>query len=139
LRSQNQRRALYVGAIDFDVKKLPEEVVAKGREALKHLPITQIEQTPSKGLHYVYYCIEKPKSVSAYHNVCGLEVIGEGKLCIMAPSAGYSRLNDNTPTIINGSLNEVFEAALKKAGIQVKASHWFNLEKTERRASSTMH
>jgi ribosomal protein S27AE len=117
----------YVGALDFDVKNLPEEVIAKGREALKHMPITQIEQTPSKGLHYVYYCIEKPKSLSAYHNVCGLELLGESKLCIMAPSAGYRRLNDNTPTIIK-SLNEVFEAALKKAGIQVKAKGWFSLK-----------
>ena len=127
--AKTTKDGLYVAAIDFDVRNLPEEVAAKGREILKGLPVTQIEQTPSGGLHYIYYSVEKPKSVSAYHNVCGLEVLGEGKLCIMAPSAGYRRLNDNTPTIINGSLNQVFEAALKKAGIQVKASHWFNLEK----------
>jgi ribosomal protein S27AE len=122
---------LYVGAIDFDVKNLPEEVAAKGREILKGLPVTQIEQTPSGGLHYIYYSVEKPKSVSGYHNVCGLEVIGEGKLCIMAPSEGYKRLNDNTPTIINGSLNEVFEAVLQKVGIQNRTANWFNVESFE--------
>jgi len=122
---------LYVGAIDFDVKNLPEEVIAKGREALKHMPITQTEQTPSGGFHYIYYSVEKPKSVSGYHNVCGLEVIGEGKLCIMAPSEGYKRLNDNTPTIINGSLNEVFEAVLQKVGIQNRTANWFNVESFE--------
>jgi hypothetical protein len=122
---------LYVGAIDYDVKNVPSEVAAKGREILKHMPITQIEQTPSFGLHYVYYCVEKPKSVSVYHNVCGLEVLGEGKLCVMAPSEGYRKLNDNTPTVINGSLNDVFEAALEKAGIQVRASRWFGVEKLE--------
>ena len=124
-------QGLYVAAIDFDTKNVSEEAKQKGRKVLNYLPITQLEQTPSGGLHYIYYCVEKPKSVSAYHNVCGLEVLGEGKLCIMAPSNGYKRLNDNTPTVINGSLNKVFEEALSKAGIQVKASYWFDVEKLE--------
>ncbi|MBC7130214.1 bifunctional DNA primase/polymerase, partial [Candidatus Bathyarchaeota archaeon] len=102
---------LYVGAIDFDVKNLPVEAVERGHQALKGLPVTQIEQTPSGGLHYIFWAREKPKSISAYHNVCGLELIGEGKLCITAPSKGYKRLNDNTPTTVQ-SLESVFLEAL---------------------------
>ena len=122
------RDGLYVGALDFDVKNLSEDVVAKGREALKFMPITQIEETPSKGQHWIYYCTEKPRSINNYHNVCALEVLGEGKLCVMAPSAGYRKLNDNAPTIINGSLEDVFFAALEKAGVEVEKPNrfWFD-------------
>jgi len=118
------KEGYYIGAIDFDVKNLPSEAVEKGRQALKGLPLTQIEQTPSRGLHYIYFCIEKPKTVSGYHNVCGLELIGEGKLCIMAPSKGYKRLNDNTPTTVQ-NLESVFHEALQRARIQVEAKGWF--------------
>ena len=118
----------YVGALDFDVKNLPPEVVEKGKQALKNFPITQIEETPSKGQHWIYYCTEKPVSVSAFHNICALEVLGEGKLCVMAPSAGYRKLNDNTPTIINGSLEDVFFATLERAGVEVEKPNrfWFD-------------
>jgi len=85
---------LFIGTVDFDVKNLPSEVAEKGREVLKHLPTTQIEETPSGGQHWIYLSQQKPKTISVYHNICGLELIGEGKLCIMAPSRGYKRLND---------------------------------------------
>ncbi|MBS7636803.1 bifunctional DNA primase/polymerase, partial [Candidatus Bathyarchaeota archaeon] len=91
---------LYFAAIDFDVKNVSEEAREKGRQALKHFLITQIEETPSGGQHWIYYSQTRPKTVSAYHNVAALELIGDGKLCIMAPSAGYKRLNDNQPTTV---------------------------------------
>lgn len=126
---QQLHNELYIAAIDFDVKNLPEEIVAKGRETLRHLPITQMEKTPSGGEHRIYLSHTKPKTVSAYHNICGLELLGEGKLCIMAPSAGYVRLNDNTPTIVQ-DLEALFYEALEKAGINVEkpARAWFDSE-----------
>ncbi|MEM0095714.1 MAG: helix-turn-helix domain-containing protein [Candidatus Bathyarchaeia archaeon] len=120
---------LYFAAIDFDIKNLPEDVTAKGREALRHLPITQMERTPSGGQHWIYLSHTKPKTITAYHNICGLELLGEGKLCIMAPSAGYARLNDNSPTVVQ-DIETVFYEALEKAGIKTEklSQVWFDNE-----------
>ncbi|MCS7115415.1 MAG: bifunctional DNA primase/polymerase [Nitrososphaerota archaeon] len=119
---------LFFAAIDFDVKNVSEEAREKGKQALKHLPVTQIEETPSGGQHWIYYSQTRPKTISAYHNAAALELIGEGKLCIMAPSSGYRRLNDNPPTVVQ-NLEELFYQALN--AVDVKTSFplrqfWFN-------------
>ncbi|MCL6579427.1 MAG: bifunctional DNA primase/polymerase [Candidatus Bathyarchaeota archaeon] len=121
---------LFFGAIDFDVKNLPQETIDKGKQALKNLPTTQIEQTPSGGQHWIYFCNKKPRTVSAYHNEAAVELIGEGKLCIMAPSAGYKRLNDNPPTVVQ-DLEDAFYKALWKAGCNIERQQskvWFDSE-----------
>ena len=123
---QQLHSGLFVGVIDFDVKNISEAAKEKGRQVLKALKITQIEQTPSGGEHWIYHCHVKPKTVSAYHNECGLELLGEGKICIMAPSVGYRKLNDNTPTVVE-DLETLFYQALEKAGIKVEkpSQAWF--------------
>lgn len=108
---------LYLGVVDFDVKNLTEDVVVKGREALKNLPITQLEETPSGGQHWVYYSKEKPQTISVYHNQVALELLGEKKLCYMAPSEGYKTLNDNTPTTIP-DLTELFRGILESVDVK---------------------
>ncbi|MGQ9507089.1 MAG: primase C-terminal domain-containing protein [Candidatus Bathycorpusculaceae bacterium] len=122
---------LYFCAVDFDVKNVKEEAEEKGKQILKRLPITQIEETPSGGQHWIYLCHTKPKTVSAYHNEAALELIGEGKLCIMAPSAGYRRLNDNPPTIVH-DLEDIFYRALYAVGVKAKETvekrFWFDRE-----------
>ncbi|RLI22931.1 hypothetical protein DRO45_00160 [Candidatus Bathyarchaeota archaeon] len=120
---------LYLAVVDYDVKNLPEEIVEKGKQLVREFPITQMEETPSGGLHLMYFCREKPRTVSAYHNVCALEIIGEKKLVVVCPSVGYKRLNDNTPTEI-GSINRMFEEVLTKNGIQIKTKEnfWFGRE-----------
>jgi hypothetical protein len=120
------KNGLFLGVIDQDVKNLPPEIIEKGKEAIKGLPITQMEKTPSGGLHYVYYSHEKPKTISTFHNDYGLELLGEKKLCLMYPSEGYSRLNDNTPTEVK-DLTEIFYNVLGvKAESETEA--WFNRE-----------
>jgi len=86
-----------------------------------------MEQTPSGGLHLIFYSQVKPRSVSAYHNACGLELLGEGKLCIMAPSQGYKRLNNNSPTEVE-NIEALFCEALEKAGVKVQkpTQAWFD-------------
>jgi hypothetical protein len=64
----------YVGAIDFDVKNLPEEVIAKGREALKHMPITQIEQTPSGGSITFIILLKNRKALAPIIMFAGLRL-----------------------------------------------------------------
>jgi hypothetical protein len=127
IMGQQLHNELYVAAIDFDVKNLPGEIIEKGKQALKFLPVTQMEQTPSGGLHFIFFSRAKPKTVSAYHNKCGLELLGEGKLCIMAPSLGYKRLNDNPPTEVE-HIEALFYEALEKAGVKVEkpSQAWFD-------------
>jgi len=127
IMGQQLHNELYIGAIDYDVKNLPNEVVERGKQVLKHLPITQMEQTPSGGLHLIYYSHAKPKTVSAYHNEIALEILGEGKLCIMAPSKGYKRLNDNTPSTVQ-DLEAMFYEAIHKAGVKIQRQQpaWFD-------------
>jgi Fe2+ or Zn2+ uptake regulation protein len=117
----------YMGVVDFDVKNVSEEAKEKGRQVLKHLLITQIEETPSGGQHWIYFCNNKPKTISVYHNECGLELLGEGKLCIMASSQGYKRLNDNSPSTVQ-DLESSLSEAMFKAGVkpkEQKADAWF--------------
>ena len=112
-------QGLYFCAIDFDVKNLPNDVVEKGRQVLKGLRITRIEQTPSGGQHWLYLSYTKPRSISAYHNQAALELIGEGKLCIVAPSKGYKRLNDNSLTVVPDA-ECMFLEALKTVGVKIE-------------------
>lgn len=124
------RNGLYLGAVDFDVKNVSEEAKERGKKTLKQLLTTQIEQTPSGGQHWIYHCQTKPRTISSYHDLCGLELLGTGKLCIMAPSNGYTRTNDNTPTIVQ-DLEELFYRAMFSAGIRPKErtpDAWFDRE-----------
>jgi hypothetical protein len=119
----------FLGVVDYDVKNLPPEIVEKGRKVVTQLPITRMEKTKSGGVHLVYYCKTKPNTVSAYHNSIALELIGEKKLCIMAPSMDYVALNDNTPTQIN-DLEQIFCSVLGNAEVKVreKKNVWFDQE-----------
>jgi len=121
---------LYLACVDFDVKNLENDVIEKGKEVLNYLPVTQTEETPTKGKHLVYYCHVKPATVSAYHNICALEILGEAKLCIMAPSQGYRKFNDNLPSEVQ-DFEDLLLKALYNAGIQgqpKKDSSWFDRE-----------
>jgi hypothetical protein len=59
-----------------------------------------MEKTVSEGIHLVYLSKVKPKSVKDFHKTHALELMAGGLLCVMAPSKGYVRLNDNPPTIV---------------------------------------
>jgi len=121
---------LFIAAIDFDIKNVSEEAQTRGKQILKQLLTTQTEQTPSGGQHWIYQTHTKPRTVSSYHNEYGIELLGEGKLCIMAPSAGYKRLNDNTPTTVPDLEAELYKA-MHQAGFKPKpetpkTNAWFD-------------
>jgi len=113
----------YVGVLDFDVEKagkpLPNEVLKKQGGVAAGMPVTQLEETPSGGKHLIYYT-KAPVQTKTY-DACGIEILGEGKLCIMAPSTGYKRLNDNMPTELE-NLHFKFEEALEKSGLKPKST-----------------
>jgi Fe2+ or Zn2+ uptake regulation protein len=120
---------LHVGAIDFDVKNVGQEAREQGRQILNRMLGTQIEETPSGGQHWIYYCHNKPRTVSVFHNECALEILGEGKLCIMAPSQCYRRVNDNTPSMIkdleDSLLQAMYDSGFKPKATQQKPNTWF--------------
>jgi hypothetical protein len=84
---------LYICAIDLDVKNVPTEAFKKGQMIANELPRTQTERTPSGGLHLIYLSREKPRTISVFHQLAALELLGENKLIIMAPSRGYENVN----------------------------------------------
>lgn len=90
----------YLACIDYDTKKVSEQAKATGKKLLRKLPTTRIEETISAGLHYPYLSKVKPRAVSQFHDTHALELIAGLRLCIMAPSKGYRRLNDNDITVV---------------------------------------
>lgn len=107
----------YLSVIDYDTKggKVSKEVKAKGKEILREFPITQTQETVNNGVHLVYWSRVKPKTDGTFHDDAALELLGEKKLCLMAPSSGYKCLNDNPPTEIE-NLEETFYSILKRHG-----------------------
>jgi len=123
---------LFFSVLDYDTKKLPDDVGKLGKLVLKFMPITQMEETPNKGQHWIYLSRKKPRNLSVFHDTCGLELIGENKLCIMAPSHGYRKLNDNTATVVE-DIENLFLESLAKAGVKTRiekpeAKAWFDRE-----------
>lgn len=121
-------------AVDVDVKNLQAEVIEKGKGVLSQLPLTKVETTPSGGEHWIYWSIVKPKAISAYLKVCGLELLGENKLIIMAPSKGYQEIDNLAPSTVD-DLEAWFMDALKNCRLILPKSErkWFNADITKKR------
>lgn len=116
-----------IAAIDLDIRGVSKEIVEKGKEVIERLQSTQIERTPSGGLHLIFWSQQKPKTIGIYRKATGLELLGENKLIIMAPSQGYAKLNDKSPAVVQ-NLEETFQEALRDAGIMFpdKGKAWFD-------------
>lgn len=114
----------YFSAVDFDVINVSNEARQLGERAFRELPISQLEETPSGGKHNIYLT-KKKASTRNFHDECALELLGSKKLCVMAPSEGYRRLNDNTPTKVE-NLEEKFFRILKRLGVKLDQDPWFN-------------
>lgn len=108
---------LFLSVVDHDIKNLDSQIIEKGKEILKDFPTTQNEKTANNGTHSVYYSRTKAQTVSIFHDECALELLAENKLCIMAPSQAYVRLNDNSPTIIP-DMEEKFYEILARVGFK---------------------
>jgi len=122
LCGKKAKNGLYLGAIDIDVKNLPAEVAEKALTIMRSFPTTQTEKTPSGGYHLVFWSVKPVKTISQYHNVCGVELIGEGKLCIMYPSEGYFKVNDNLPSEVDDLTGLFFEVLAEHGIIPQKAA-----------------
>jgi len=104
--------------VDYDVKKTSKEAQDIGRKVIRYLPTTSRERTISGGEHHIYLSQKPAKTISAYHDSAAVELLGENKLCIMYPSNGYSKINDNLPTEVD-DIEALFYEALRKAGVRI--------------------
>jgi len=109
----------YFIAVDRDTKDptLTEEIKKKSKLALNAMRITQTEGTIHGGEHLYYYS-KLPAKGKKLHDI-GMELLGTGNLCVVFPSIGYSKLNDNTPTVIE-SAEDAFYDAIEKVGLSPK-------------------
>lgn len=114
----------YLSVVDYDCKgtNVSDEIKEKGRGILKDFPTTQTEQTVNNGLHLIYFSRTKPKTIGTYHDTASLELLGEKKLCLRAPSLGYTKQNDNTPTEIE-DIQQKFIDILKKHDVIKEIKH----------------
>jgi hypothetical protein len=110
------KNGYYLSVIDFDVKNLSSDVVEKGNKIIDEFPATQTEETPSGGLHLVFWSEKKPRTISAFHQSAASELLGANKLIVMAPSQGYKKRNDLSPAIVQ-DLEQLFLETLEKAGV----------------------
>ncbi len=99
-------------------KALEEHPKAKeiGRKILKSISqATKVEETVNKGLHYFYWSEKQPKTNSVFHDQTTLELLGEGKLCVMYPSTGYVNVGSDVIAMTE-DLEQFFYKYLKDAG-----------------------
>lgn len=107
---------LSLAVVDFDIKKTSLEAQETGVKALSLFRVTAREKTPSGGEHLIFFSRKPAKTISAYHDTAALELLGQNKLCVMYPSKGYFKLNDNLPSTVE-DLELEFLSALKRVGV----------------------
>jgi P4 family phage/plasmid primase-like protien len=109
-------QGLSLAVVDFDIKKTTPMAQETGCKVLSLFRVSAREKTPSGGEHLIFFSRKPAKTISAYHNTAALELLGENKLCVMYPSEGYSKLNDNLPSTVE-DLEAEFLAVLKRVGV----------------------
>jgi len=126
---RQQKNKMYLGSIDFDVKGVSAEAIEKGKETLTKCMVTQTEQTPSGGKHFVFFSKKPVKSDKSFHDSHGLELLGKGVIVIMAPSEGYIRLNDNLPSEIDDMTGYFYTLVGKEtSSVTGEVRYWFGRE-----------
>lgn len=106
----------YFTVVDRDIKdpEISEETKQKSKKAIALMPTTRTIATINKGEHLEYYSRtqvsgKKPKGT-------GLELLGYGQLCVMYPSKGYTKINDNIPTVIDNA-EDMFLDTIEQVGL----------------------
>lgn len=109
----------YFMAVDRDTKdpELNEEIKQKSKQAIGLMRTTRMEGTMNKGEHLHYYS-RNPASGKKLNKI-GMELLGIGQICVMYPSEGYTRINDNSPTVVD-SAEDIFFDAIEQAGLTPK-------------------
>jgi hypothetical protein len=109
----------YLAVIDYDVKGASEDVKQKGLAVLAEFPQTRREQTVNHGIHLFFWSKKPAKINNNYHSQTGIELLGANKLCVIAPSFGYSTLNDYYITEVD-DIEQLFVQTMEKHNITNK-------------------
>jgi len=88
------RDGLYLCVVDVDS---PDFDLALART-------TATERTPHGGFHFIYHSKSRVKGQKDLER--HVELLGQGNLCVMCPSLGYQRLNDNCPSMVDDVAEE---------------------------------
>jgi len=113
---------LYLAVVDRDKKKISEEAFKAGWRYYKQFPPTRIEGTINGGEHKIYLTRVPAKSIGDFHEKYGLELLGLEKICVMAPSKGYTVKIADEPTVVE-DIQGIFESILgikRKENINVR-------------------
>lgn len=112
---------VYPAAVDRDIKdpKIPEETIQKSYQSILKMRTTSHEKTRTGGDHLLYFS-RKPVKGHKLPNI-GMELLGAGNWCVMAPSEGYNVVNDNAIATVN-DVEAMFYEALEKTGLYTKKS-----------------
>jgi hypothetical protein len=111
---------VYFCVVDRDIKdsELTEEIKEKTLKAIRLMRPTKMEKTRSGGQHLLYYSRTQFKGQKL--NDIGMELLGLGQLCVMAPSEGYSQeLSSDLITTVD-NLETEFLNAIAQAGLKDK-------------------
>jgi P4 family phage/plasmid primase-like protien len=115
----------YLVAIDFDPKiradateeefKAHKEAVKIGEVILASFPTTMAEQTVNHGTHKLYWSRTHAEINNTFHLQTAIELLGEKKLCVMAPSYGYSNVGSDLITEVE-DIKALYFELLKEHG-----------------------
>ncbi|MEM0506614.1 MAG: bifunctional DNA primase/polymerase [Thermosphaera sp.] len=103
---QQNNDGFYFFCIDIDV---PYNEALDKLRMFPRFKITRMEKTISNHLHLLYLS-EKPVP-SFKIKGCPIELLGKGRLVVLAPSYGYEALNDNFPTVVEDGYSYFLELA----------------------------
>jgi len=119
----------YFCAIEYDVKGATAKVKELGKKVMSSLPETAQGSTINKGYRNFYYSKKEPKTNSKFRDTCAVELLGSGKLIIVAPSFGYKSTNNKNARVVD-DVSEIFERTLAalEIGRPQKATQWFDLK-----------
>lgn len=112
----DEEKVYFIG-IDRDVKdsKISPEIKEATAKAVNEMtPYTQREKTRSGGEHLYYFSRTPIKGKKI--NSIGMEILGEGNLVVVAPSEGYTQINDNLISTVENA-GEIFYKALRNNGL----------------------
>lgn len=134
------KSGLYLCCLDRDIKNLKtEEALKLGIAIFKELPETRTFSTVNNGVHAFYLSRERPKTDSKYHSTTGVELLGNGKLCVVYPSQGYEIINDPKEGFAQiENANKLLEEIVKKCSVET-AKTWFGRPSTKKKMYKGPH
>jgi hypothetical protein len=92
--------------------------VERGQKLLADLPPSRVEHTVNGGCHVLFKSRKPVTTDKTVHTTCKIEILTEKQLCIMAPSFGYTLLENKEITVVD-DFNITFQNLCTKYDLPV--------------------